>query len=139
MSDKNEKQKPKNELPQPPTIELPKLEAEQDLDLLNEEIPAPPLDAFLEEEEKKQDEGRIEGEFESQSKTEEKPEIVSEENFEIPETEFKKPLDSNERKHYQMVLKANREAIKDLRKQVQIGLVKIDALTAELETKELEG
>ena len=84
----------------------------------------PPLDAFLKEQE--------EAVINTTPFTEEERDaifkegnanIVSEEEvYEIPETQFKIPLDPSERKHYQMVLKSNKETISELRKQLTVAL-----------------
>jgi hypothetical protein len=49
------------------------------------------------------------------------------------ETVFKYPLDSKEKTHYETILKANREAISSLRKQLQESLAENESLKAEIE------
>ena len=67
--------------------------------------------------------------FDQKTSEQEEPEVEI-----LPETSFKQPLDTNERKHYEKILKANRETIGSLRKQLQTALNDYEALKANLET-----
>lgn len=119
----------KSETPAPPTPDAPAPQpekivekennnTEQDLDLLKEELPS--KDPSLE------DDLSI---FDQKTSEQEEPEVEI-----LPETSFKQPLDTNERKHYEKILKANRETIGSLRKQLQTALNDYEALKANLET-----
>lgn len=88
--------------------------SEQDLDLLKNELnPALENDLTILDD----------------KKSEEEPEIEM-----LPAESFKSPLDPVERKHYEKILKSNRETIGSLRKQLQDSIAKNEALMAELET-----
>ena len=73
------------------------------------------------------------------------PEIVEKnqknlENIEVDTTEellFKKPLDPSEKKHYEIVIKANRKAIQSLRDQVQSLISYIETLPETEESKKV--
>lgn len=52
-----------------------------------------------------------------------------------PELVFKKALNPNEKLHYEGIIKIQKKAIADLRKQVQEGLAREEALQAQLEAK----
>ena len=95
----------------------------------------PPLDAFLKEQE--------EAVIKTTPFTEEERDAIfkegnanivsQEEVYKIPETQFKSPLDPSERKHYQMVLKSNKETISELRKQLTVALAENKSLSKKSE------
>lgn len=109
-------------VPPAPTPELeptvppvPKSESENDLDLLNQELPAkdPSLEEIFPEDNK----------------------AKMEQDIPADEPSFKYPLDGKERSHYENILKANRGTIGSLRKQLQESLAKNEALQAELDAQ----